>query len=45
MMANNLPVYQVFDEQERLSRRIRGRTILVEESSDKEEAIVEDNKP
>jgi hypothetical protein len=43
MMASNLPVYRVFDEQERLSRRICGRTILVEESSDEEETIVEDN--
>jgi hypothetical protein len=43
MMASNLPVYRVFDKQERLSKRIRGRTILVEESSDEEETIVEDN--
>jgi hypothetical protein len=43
MMGNLLPVYRVFDEQERLSRRIRRRTILVEESSDEEDTIVKDN--
>jgi hypothetical protein len=43
MMGNSLLVYRVFDEQERLSRRIRGRTIIVEESSDEEDTIVEDN--
>jgi hypothetical protein len=43
IMANSLPVYQIFDEQEHLSRRIRGRIILVEESSDKEDTVVEDN--
>jgi hypothetical protein len=43
MMGNLLPVYRVFDEQEQLSRRIHGRTILVEESSDEEDTIVEDN--
>jgi hypothetical protein len=42
-MANSLPVYRVFDEQERLSRRIRGRIIIVEESSDEEDTVVEDN--
>jgi hypothetical protein len=42
-MANSLPVYRIFDEQERLSRRIRGWIILVEESSDEEETVVEDN--
>jgi hypothetical protein len=43
MMGNFLPVYQVFDEQERLSRRIRGCTILVEEPSNEEDTIVKDN--
>jgi hypothetical protein len=43
-MTNSFPVYQVFDEQERLSRRIRGRTILIEESSDEEDTVVEDNE-
>jgi hypothetical protein len=42
-MGNSLPVYRVFDEQERLSRRICGRVIIVEESSDKEDTVVEDN--
>jgi hypothetical protein len=42
-MANSLPVYRIFDEQERLSRRIRGRIIIVKESSDEEETVVEDN--
>jgi hypothetical protein len=43
MMENSLPVYQVFDEQERLSRRIRERIIIVEESSEEEDTVVEDN--
>jgi hypothetical protein len=43
MMANSLPVYQVFDKQEWLSRRTRGRVIIVEESSDEEDTVVEDN--
>jgi hypothetical protein len=43
-MTNSFPVYQVFDEQEQLSRRIRGQTILIEESSDEEGTVVEDNK-
>jgi hypothetical protein len=42
-MANSLLVYRIFDEQERLSRRIRGRIIIVEESSDEEDTVVEDN--
>jgi hypothetical protein len=42
-MANSLPVYQIFDEQEWLSRRICGRIIIVEESSDEEDTVVEDN--
>jgi hypothetical protein len=42
-MANSLPVYRIFDEQERLSRRICGRIIVVEESSDEEETVIEDN--
>jgi hypothetical protein len=43
IMANSLPVYQIFDEQEQLSRRIHGRVIIVEESSDEEDTVVEDN--
>jgi hypothetical protein len=35
--------YRIFDEQERLSRRIRGCIIIVEESSDEEDTVVEDN--
>jgi hypothetical protein len=42
-MANSLPVHRIFDEQEQLSRRIHGHTIIVEESSDEEDTIVEDN--
>jgi hypothetical protein len=42
-MANSLPVYQIFDEQEQLSRRIRGCIIIVEESIDEEDTVVEDN--
>jgi hypothetical protein len=42
-MENSLPVYRIFDEQEWLSRRIRGRIIIVEESSDEEDTVVEDN--
>jgi hypothetical protein len=44
MMINSFPVYRVFDEQEQLSRRIHGQTILVEESSDEEDTVVEDNE-
>jgi hypothetical protein len=44
MMINSFPVYRVFDKEEQLSRRIRGRTILVEESSDEEDTVVEDNE-
>jgi hypothetical protein len=44
IMTNFFPVYRVFDEQERLSRRIRGQTILIEESSDEEDTVVEDNE-
>jgi hypothetical protein len=43
MMANSLPVYRIFDKQERLSRRICGCIIIVEESSDEEDTVVEDN--
>jgi hypothetical protein len=43
IMANSLPVYQIFDEQEQLSRRIHGHIIIVEESSDEEDTIVKDN--
>jgi hypothetical protein len=43
-MTNSFPVYRVLDKQERLSRRIRGRTILIEESSDEEDTVVEDNE-
>jgi hypothetical protein len=42
-MANSSPVYRIFDEQERLSRRICGHVIIVEESSDEEDTIIEDN--
>jgi hypothetical protein len=37
-------VYRVMDEQVRQTRRAHGRTILVEESTDKEDTIVEDNE-
>jgi hypothetical protein len=40
MMANSLPVYQIFDK---LSRRIHGHIIIVEESSDEEETVVKEN--
>jgi hypothetical protein len=43
MMANSLLVYRVIDEQVRQTRRAQERTILVEESTDKEDTIVEDN--
>jgi hypothetical protein len=43
MMANLLLVYRVMDEQVRLTRRTHGRTILVKESTDEEDNIVEDN--
>jgi hypothetical protein len=42
MMGNSLPVYRVFDEQEQLSIRIHEHIIIVEESSEKD-TIVEDN--
>jgi hypothetical protein len=42
-MENSLPVYRIFDEQERLSRRIHGRIIIVKESSDEEDTVIEDN--
>jgi hypothetical protein len=42
-MENSLPVYQVFDKQKRLSRRIHERIIIVEESSEEEDTIVGDN--
>jgi hypothetical protein len=42
-MANSLPVYRIFDEQEWLSRRIHGHIIIVEESSDEEDTVIEDN--
>jgi hypothetical protein len=43
MMANLLLVYRVIDEQVRQTRRAQGRTILVEESTDEEDTIIEDN--
>jgi hypothetical protein len=43
IMANSLLVYRVIDEQMRQTRRAQGRTILVEESTDEEDTIVEDN--
>jgi hypothetical protein len=45
MMANSLLVYRVMDEQVRQIRRTHGRTILVKESTDEEDTIVEDNEP
>jgi hypothetical protein len=42
-MGNSLPVYRVFNEQERLSRRIHGHVIIVKESSDEEDTVAEDN--
>jgi hypothetical protein len=42
-MANSLTVYWIFDEQEWLSRRIHGHVIIVEESSNEEDTVVEDN--
>jgi hypothetical protein len=42
-MANSLLVYRVIDEQMRQTRRALGRTILVEESTDEEDTIIEDN--
>jgi hypothetical protein len=44
MMANLLLVYRVMDEQVRQIRRAHGRTILVEESTDEEDTIIEDNE-
>jgi hypothetical protein len=44
MMANLLLVYRVMDEQVRLTRRAHGRTILVKESTDKKDTIIEDNE-
>jgi hypothetical protein len=43
MMANSLLVYRVIDEQVQQTRRAQGRTILVEESTDEENTIIEDN--
>jgi hypothetical protein len=43
MMANLLLVYRVIDKQVRQTRRAQGRTILVEEFTDEEDTIVEDN--
>jgi hypothetical protein len=43
MMANSLLVYRIIDKQVRQTRRAQGRTILVEESTDEEDTIVEDN--
>jgi hypothetical protein len=43
MMANSLLVYRVIDKQVRQTRRAHGRTILVEESTDEEDTIIEDN--
>jgi hypothetical protein len=42
MMANSLLVYRVMDKQVRQTRRAHERTILVEESTDKEDTIIED---
>jgi hypothetical protein len=43
-MANSLLVYRVIDEQMQQNRRMHERTILVEESTNEEDTIVEDNK-
>jgi hypothetical protein len=42
-MANSLLMYRVIDKQVRQTRRAHGRTILVEESTDEEDTIIEDN--
>jgi hypothetical protein len=44
MMANTLLVYRVMDEQVRQTRRAHGRIILIEESTDEEDTVVEDNE-
>jgi hypothetical protein len=44
MMANSLLVYRVMDKQVRQIRRTHERTILVEESTDEEDTVVEDNE-
>jgi hypothetical protein len=44
IMANLLLVYRVMDEQVQQTRRAHGRTILVEESTDEEDTIIEDNE-
>jgi hypothetical protein len=43
LMANSNLVYHVIDEQNRSTQRAFGRTILVEDSTDKEDTVVEDN--
>jgi hypothetical protein len=43
-MANSLLVYRVIDKQMQQNRRMCGRTILVEESTDEEDTIVGDNE-
>jgi hypothetical protein len=42
-MANLLLVYRVVDEQMQQNKRMCGRTILVEESTDEEDTNVGDN--
>jgi hypothetical protein len=42
-MANLNLVYHVIDKQNRLTRRGFGRTILVEDSTDKEDTVIKDN--
>jgi hypothetical protein len=44
MMANLLLVYRAMDKQVRQIKRTHGRTILVEESTDEEDTVVEDNE-
>jgi hypothetical protein len=41
MMANLLLVYRVMDEQVQQIRRAHGSTILVEESTDEEDTIID----
>jgi hypothetical protein len=44
MMANSLLVYRVMDKQVQQIRRAHRRTILVEESTDEEDTVIEDNE-
>jgi hypothetical protein len=42
-MANSNLVYHVIDEQNRLTQRAFGKIILIEDSTDEEDTVVEDN--